>query len=100
MRQVAELIETVRAHGVPASRYELVADVPSAVAIVQELLPGGPAVLVDHRVIGSVLTTSRFCLIRAIGCMMPIESLVSGLPEELVMRGNVGNDASYAEDSH
>lgn len=61
VRQAAELLEIGRASGVPAPRYELAARVPSAVAIVQELLPGRPAVLVDERVIRSMIEVNERC---------------------------------------
>lgn len=61
VRQVAELLEIGRANGVPAPRYEFVAEVPSAVAVVQELLPGRPALVVDQRVIGSMVEVNERC---------------------------------------
>lgn len=41
-RQGAELAGIARAAGVPAPRYELVAELPGVIAVVQELLPGAP----------------------------------------------------------
>jgi Phosphotransferase enzyme family len=61
VRQAAELLEIGRANGVPAPRYELVAEVPSSVAIVQELLPGRPALVADRRVIGSMIEVNERC---------------------------------------
>lgn len=60
-RQVAGLLEIGRARGVPAPRYELVAEVPSAVAVVQELLPGRPALVADQPVIGSMIEVNELC---------------------------------------
>jgi hypothetical protein len=41
-RGIADLLDIVRARGVPAPRYEHVLQVGDAVAVIQELLPGAP----------------------------------------------------------
>ena len=45
--RAAELLELVRAAGVPAPRYELVADVDGSTAVVQQRLPGSPPKVID-----------------------------------------------------
>jgi hypothetical protein len=55
------LLDMARAHGVPAPRYELVAELPCAVAIVQQLLPGAPAGTVGRRTVESMLEVNRRC---------------------------------------
>lgn len=61
-RQGAELTAIVRAAGVPAPRYELVAELPGVIAVVQELLPGAPAGGAVSRVtVESMLAVNRSC---------------------------------------
>ncbi len=60
-RAAGALLEVARAAGVPAPRYELVAALPCAVAIVQELLPGSPPVVVDRRTAESMVAVNRRC---------------------------------------
>ncbi len=55
VRQAKRLLELRRARGVPAPHYELVAELPCALAIVQELLPGFPPVTVDRRTVESMV---------------------------------------------
>jgi hypothetical protein len=61
VRLAAELVAIGRAHGVPAPRYELTADLPSAVAIVQELLPGERPVAVNRPIVDSMVEMNRRC---------------------------------------
>ena len=61
VRQVEALLTAGRAGGVPAPRYELVAELPSAVAIVQELLPGSPPTVVGRRTVESMIEVNRRC---------------------------------------
>jgi hypothetical protein len=70
----AELLAAGRAHGVPAPRYELTAELPSAVAIVQELLPGRRPVAVDRPIVESMVETNERCrglLAHRAGLAMP-----------------------------
>jgi hypothetical protein len=60
-RRTESLLAAGRAHGVPAPRYELVAELPSAVAIVQELLPGSPPAVVGRRTVESMIEVNRRC---------------------------------------
>jgi hypothetical protein len=60
-RRVASLLAAGRAHRVPAPRYELVADLPSAVAIVQELLPGSVPAVPGRRAIESMIEVNQRC---------------------------------------
>jgi hypothetical protein len=61
VRRVESLIAAGRAHGVPAPRYELVAELPSAVAIVQELLPGTAPSVISRRTVESMIEVNRRC---------------------------------------
>jgi hypothetical protein len=60
-RRTESLLAAGRAHGVPAPRYELVAELPSVVAIVQELLPGSPPTVVGRRTVESMIEVNRRC---------------------------------------
>jgi hypothetical protein len=57
----AALVDTARAAGVPAPRYERVADVGGVTVVVQELLPGHPPATVDQAVLDSMLGVSARC---------------------------------------
>lgn len=60
-RQACALLEVARSSGVPAPRYELVQELPSAVVIVQELLPGRPPATVGRRTVESMVAVNRRC---------------------------------------
>jgi hypothetical protein len=57
----AELACIARTAGVPAPRYELVAELPAVVAVVQELLPGSPPAPLTRRTVESMVELNR-CL--------------------------------------
>jgi hypothetical protein len=61
VRRADGLLETARSRGVPAPRYELVEELPSAVVIVQELLPGRPPKVVGPRTVESMVEVNRRC---------------------------------------
>jgi hypothetical protein len=61
VRRTESLLAAGRASGVPAPRYELVAELPCGVVIVQELLPGAPPPVVGRRTIESMLEVNRRC---------------------------------------
>jgi Phosphotransferase enzyme family len=60
-RRAGQLTEAARRAGVPAPRYELVAELPSAVAIVQELLPGSVPGRMTRRTLDSMTELNRRC---------------------------------------
>jgi hypothetical protein len=61
-QQGAELAGIARAAGVPAPRYELVAELPGVIAVIQELLPGAPPGRAVSRVtVESMLAVNRRC---------------------------------------
>ena len=60
-RRAADLAAVARAAGVPAPRYELVADLPSVTAVVQELLPGTVPVTVTRRTVASMVEVMGRC---------------------------------------
>jgi hypothetical protein len=61
VRRAASLLQLAKAGGVPAPRYELVADLPTAVVIVQELLPGTPPPAINQRTVDSMIEVNRRC---------------------------------------
>jgi hypothetical protein len=60
-RQAGELAALGRAAGVPAPRYELVADLGDLTAVVQELLPGLPPAAVTRHTVESMLAVHDRC---------------------------------------
>ncbi|GAA3243631.1 aminoglycoside phosphotransferase family protein [Dactylosporangium siamense] len=60
-RDSVPLIDVARAAGVPAPRYELVAEFAGATVVVQELLPGRPPGPLDQAVLDSMLAVSARC---------------------------------------
>jgi hypothetical protein len=57
--QGADLARIARAAGVPAPRYELVAELPDVVAVVQELLPGTAPATVTRPTVESMLELTK-----------------------------------------
>jgi hypothetical protein len=55
------LVEAARSAGIPAPRYELVADLGGAQAIVQELAPGVPPATTDQRLVAEMVELSGRC---------------------------------------
>jgi serine/threonine protein kinase len=60
-RQAGALLATARSCGVPAPRYELVQELPSVVAIVQELLPGRPPEAIGRHTVESMVEMNQRC---------------------------------------
>jgi hypothetical protein len=60
-RRQGALAEAARAAGIPAPRYELIAELPCAVAIVQELLPGTPPATINQCTLDSMVELNRRC---------------------------------------
>jgi aminoglycoside phosphotransferase (APT) family kinase protein len=58
-RQTASLLEVARTGGVPVPRYELVAELPAGVVIVQELLPGTPPAMITQRTVDSMIEVNQ-----------------------------------------
>lgn len=61
-QRAAGLAAVARTAGVPAPRFELVADLPSVTAVVQELLPGTMPATVSRRTVASIVEVTRRCL--------------------------------------
>jgi len=61
VRRTESLLAAGRAAGVPAPRYELVAELPAALVVVQELLPGSAPAVITRRVLDSMLEMHRRC---------------------------------------
>jgi hypothetical protein len=61
VRRAASLLEVARAGGVPAPRYELVEELPAAVVIVQELLPGTGPTTITQRTVDSMIAINHRC---------------------------------------
>jgi phosphotransferase family enzyme len=60
-QQTASLLQIARTGGVPAPRYEFMAELPVAVVIVQELLPGTHVTTIDQRTLDSMIEVNRRC---------------------------------------
>jgi hypothetical protein len=76
VRRAASLLEVARAAGVPAPRYELVEELPAAVVIVQELLPGTGPTTINQRTVDSMLEINERCRgLLADRCDLPPPSL-------------------------
>jgi Phosphotransferase enzyme family len=60
-RRQEEIVAVAKAAGVPAPSYELVAELPSAVAIVQELLPGARPAPIGWRTVESMVEVNHRC---------------------------------------
>jgi hypothetical protein len=58
-RRAASLLEVARTGGVPAPRYELITELPAAVIIVQELLPGTPPPTITQRTVDSMIEVNH-----------------------------------------
>jgi hypothetical protein len=61
VRRAEELLAVARANGVPAPRYKLVEELPCAVAVVQELLPGSVPIAIGERTVESMIEVNRRC---------------------------------------
>jgi hypothetical protein len=61
VRQAGVLLAAARSYGIPAPRYELVEELPSAVVIVQELLPGRPPEAIGRHTVESMIEVNRRC---------------------------------------
>ena len=60
-RRIESLITAARAAGVPAPRYELLQELPSCVAVVQELLPGSVPDPAGRRTVESMVELNARC---------------------------------------
>lgn len=60
-RRVENLTATARAAGVPAPHFELIAELPSVTAIVQELLPGTPPATISRRLVTDMVEVNQRC---------------------------------------
>jgi hypothetical protein len=61
VRQAASLLQLAKACGVPAPLYELVEELPAAVVIVQELLPGTRPTTISQRTVESMIEVNQRC---------------------------------------
>jgi hypothetical protein len=55
LRRTAEILSTARSHGLPVPAYDLIAEVPGAVAIVQQRLPGTQPHRADRDVVAAMV---------------------------------------------
>ncbi len=55
LRRTAEVLEAARRGGLPVPQYELLADLPDGVGVVQERLPGRPPETVDRALLESMI---------------------------------------------
>lgn len=61
VRQVGEVLRLARVRGLPVPSYDLVAEVPGALAIVQERLPGTPPERVDRELVEAMVALNERC---------------------------------------
>ena len=55
LRRMADVLDSVRAHGIPVPHYELVAELTEGAAVVQERMPGTPATRIDRPAIDAMV---------------------------------------------
>jgi len=60
-RRIESLTAAGRAAGVPAPRYELIAELPSATVIVQELLPGTAPATISQQLVADMVEVNQRC---------------------------------------
>jgi aminoglycoside phosphotransferase (APT) family kinase protein len=73
LRRTADALDAARRTGLPVPRYELIVELPDAVAVVQERLPGNPPAAVDRAVLTELITTiDRFA---GLGGDLPVPSM-------------------------
>ncbi|HEY6738668.1 MAG TPA: aminoglycoside phosphotransferase family protein [Actinopolymorphaceae bacterium] len=61
LRRTAEVLRFARSHGLATPTYDLVAELPDAVAIVQERLPGASPTRIDRRLVDGMLAVNERC---------------------------------------
>jgi hypothetical protein len=73
LRRTAAALASARAAGLPVPRYDLIAELPDAIGVVQERLPGGPPAKLDRGLLESMIAlTDRFA---GIGGDLPVPSM-------------------------
>ncbi|MFF0263954.1 phosphotransferase [Kribbella sp. NPDC004536] len=73
LRRTAEALDVARGRGLPVPRYELLAELPGGVGVVQERLPGKPPVHVDRKLLEAMVALAeRFA---GIAPELPVPSL-------------------------
>jgi hypothetical protein len=61
LRRTAGVLDAARQHGLPVPQYQLLAEVPGGVGVVQERLPGRPPEVIDRPLLESMIAlTERF----------------------------------------
>ena len=59
LRRTAEVLEAARRDGLPVPQYQLLADLPDGVGVVQERLPGRPPETVDRALLESLIALTE-----------------------------------------
>ncbi|GAA1587195.1 hypothetical protein GCM10009804_49070 [Kribbella hippodromi] len=76
LRRTAEVLQVVRQSGLPVPRYELLAELPDGIGVVQERLPGQPPARVDRALLESMIAlTDRFAGLAAKLPELPVPDL-------------------------
>lgn len=73
LRRTASVLDAARSHGLPVPQYQLLADLPDCVGVVQERLPGSPPEAVDRTLLESMIAlVDRFT---GLGAGLPAPSM-------------------------
>jgi aminoglycoside phosphotransferase (APT) family kinase protein len=73
LRRTADVLEAARERGLPVPRYELLAEVPAGVGVVQERLPGRPPAEVDRPLLETMIAlTEQFA---GLAADLPVPSM-------------------------
>ncbi|WP_350274203.1 phosphotransferase [Kribbella sp. HUAS MG21] len=73
LRRTAAALDAARAHGLPVPQYQLLAELPDCVGVVQERLPGSPPATVDRQLLESMIAlTEQFT---GLGAGLPTPSM-------------------------
>lgn len=76
LRRTAEVLDVVRRHGLPVPRYELLAELPDGIGVVQERLTGQPPTRIDRALLESMIAiTDRFAGLAAKVPELPVPSM-------------------------
>jgi len=80
LRRTAEVLEAARRDGLPVPRYQLVAELPDGVGVVQERLPGRPPETVDRALLESMIALTDEFTGRGAGLPVPSMYLLESGP--------------------
>jgi hypothetical protein len=89
LRRTGAILATARERGLPVPAYDLIAELPDGIGIVQERLPGSPPAVVDRRLLEEMIGLSeRFVGLLADRPDVPVPSMHLLSAPEPAMRGD------------